>query len=36
MIEIEVLRNGKRVGRERSPAEIRESVVEQLGRIRGK
>ncbi|MDR0887650.1 MAG: nicotinate phosphoribosyltransferase [Candidatus Methanoplasma sp.] len=33
MIETEILRNGKRVGKERSPAEIRESVVEQLGRL---
>jgi len=35
MIEKEVLRNGKRVGRERTPSEIRESVLKQLRKISG-
>jgi len=30
MIEKEVLRNGKRVGKERSPSEIRDYVIKQL------
>jgi nicotinate phosphoribosyltransferase len=30
MVEREILRNGKRVGKERTPSEIRESVLEQL------
>jgi len=33
MIETEVLRDGKRVGRERTPSEIRESVLKQLKTI---
>jgi hypothetical protein len=33
MIETEILRNGKRVGRERTPSEIRESVLRQLKAI---
>jgi nicotinate phosphoribosyltransferase len=35
MIEKEVLRNGKRVGKERAPSEIRETVLEQLREIGG-
>ena len=33
MIETEVLRDGKRVGKERTPSEIRESVLMQLKTI---
>jgi nicotinate phosphoribosyltransferase len=33
MVETEVLRDGKRVGRERTPPEIRESVLKQLKSI---
>jgi len=34
MIETEVLRDGKRVGGERTPSEIRESVLKQLKKIK--
>jgi hypothetical protein len=35
MIETEVLRDGKRIGRERMPSEIRESVLRQLKAVGG-